>query len=502
MMAELRNLNLLLLIVFGFSICIVNAIDAQEKRDTQKPKAATPADKTEASDKVATVKVTSEPIVIHESFDGVFESTNMKEVKADFDTWTDLKVKNVVQQGAVVTAGQVLVEFDTQSIEKAGKEAEFSLKNSEFDLETARLNMKELKETFELDKALAERTWKNAKEDYEYFKNVQLPDRMDDLAYSEKSAGYFLEYQMDELDQLEQMYTEDELTEESEEIVLKRARRGVESAARNKKRSLRRVERDRETNVPREKVSKEEAIKRSELAYEKSMKTLPIGKQKKEVALAKAEFDVQQKAKKLKELNSDFQKMQLKSPANGVVYHGRCDRGKWVGGAGSPKRELKVDKKVVANTVVMTIVDVGQMMVRADLTETKVHSLSAGLRGKAKLNTPAGIVIPATIKSVSRVAMDSGKYDAQIVVESLPADTVMPGMGCKLSFVVYENNSAVVAPKASVFSDDGGVTHYAYVVKDGGKPTRQSVKVGRVSGDHIEIIDGLSNGDSIAKSKP
>ena len=498
---NLRNLNLCLLIV---CVCVINHSEfvfSQEPTEATTEKAVQKKDKADEK-KIATVKVNTKPMTVYESFDGVFESTDMKEVKADFESWSDLKIETVVEQGTVVTAGQVLMKLNTRTIEKAIKEAEFAVKTAEFDLAAAKLDMKEATETFELDKAVAERTWNNAKQDYEYYQNVQLPDRMDDLAYSEKSAGYFLEYSTDELDQLTQMYTEDELTEESEEIVLKRARRSVESAERNKKRSLRRIARDRSTNVPREKITRQESLQRSEMAYERSMKTLPISKQKKEIALAKAEFNFQEKTRKLTELRQDLANMTLTSPANGVVYYGKCNRGKWVGGSGGPKRNLQPEKKVTANTVLMTIVEVGKMMVRADLSESEINSILPGMRGKSKLKTPAGNVIPATVKTLSRIPLDSGKFDCQVVVENVPSDgSIMPGMGCKLSFSVYENQSAIIVPKASVFSDDEGVTHYVYVVV-GDDSTRKAVSVGRTSGDSIEILDGLSEGDEIAKSKP
>ena len=452
------------------------------------------------SAKIATVDVLLKPMSVYQSFDAVFESTRSKEVVAEFDTWSDLKISSVVDEGSVVSAGQEILKFDTKSIEKAIKEADFGVASSTFELESALLNQKEMQTTFDLDKALAVRTWENAKQDYEYYKSVQLPERMADLDYSEKSAGYFLEYSQDELDQLQQMYTEDELTEESEEIVLKRARRSVESAARSKKKALQRVARDRETNVPRENVSREDQVKRSELAFKRKMVTLPIAKQKADNALAQVKFALKNKLEKLNELRTDLDKMKLTAPSDGVVYYGKCVRGKWVGGTGSAKRRLEPDKKVVANNVVMTIVDVGQLMVRASLDQTTMGMLSPSLRGKAKISA-TNVVVPATVKSVSRIPLDSGKYDCQILVENLPNDgSVMPGMSCKLSFLVYENKQAIVAPKSSVFSDDGGVSHFVFVV-DGEKTSRKPVMVGHTSGDSIEIRDGLSAGDKIAKTR-
>ena len=110
-------------------------------------------------------------------------------------------------------------------------------------------------------------------------------------------------------------------------------------------------------------------------------------------------------------------------------------------------------------------------------------------------------VIPVTVKTVSKIPLGDGKFDCQLIPQ-LPANVqVMPGMTCKMSFLVYENNQALVVPKKSVFSDDDGISHYVFVVS-GDTTRRAEVRVGRESGDDVEILDGLAAGDKIAKDKP
>ena len=104
--------------------------------------------KKDDSKKIATIEVKLEPISIYETFEGIFESTNYAEVKADFENWTDLKIAELVEEGTNVSKGQKLVAFDTESIDKAIKEAEFGLKTSEFALKAAELEMKELDATY------------------------------------------------------------------------------------------------------------------------------------------------------------------------------------------------------------------------------------------------------------------------------------------------------------------------------------------------------------------
>jgi len=467
-----------------------------EKKDQDK------SDEKDSKEKeIATIEIETKPIRVYRTFEGRFESTELTEIKTDFESWTDLEISDLVEEGSAVSSGQEVLKFDTKKIDKAIAEAEFAARNAEFALADAKLEMKEVQETYELEKAIADRTWKNAQEDHDYYLKVSAPERLKDLDYNEKSAGYRLEYSKDELDQLEQMYTEDELTEESEEIVLKRARRSVESAERSMNRSMLSIKRDREFEIPRANQRQENEFVRAGLEHEKSKIKLPIKKQRTEIALAKAEFELKNKKESLDELTEDHKKMSLVSRANGVLYYGRCLRGKWIGASGSATRQMEPGKKIPADKVVMTVVDVDNMMIRADLDENQLDSVVPDLKGKALIKSTDNKTIPVVIKSVSRIPLDNGKFDCQIAAENLENANVMPGMTCKLSFLIYENENAVVAPKSSVFSDDGGITNYVYVVKDG-KPIMSPVKTGRTSGDDVEIIDGLSVGDKISKAKP
>jgi len=211
--------------------------DAEDKPVAQENEDETKAEDESKKDAPETIEITSEPMRDVSVLSGILESTAATEVKVDIKKWSDLKISKVVDQGAV-SAGDIILEFDTESIDKAIVEAEFALKTAEFAHQLAELESKSAKQSVEQDLELAKHDWKVAQEDYEYYKSVTIPERQIDLEFSEKSAGYYLEYAQDELDQLTQMYTEDELTEESEAIVLKRAQRSVESSTRWRDRSM------------------------------------------------------------------------------------------------------------------------------------------------------------------------------------------------------------------------------------------------------------------------
>lgn len=464
------------------------------KSDVAKPTTTEPDKPDDEKKKIETVDVESKQLKFYESFAGVLESTRVHEIKTDFESWSDLVIEQVVEQGTAVSPGKTILKFKTETLDKALAEAEFAFKNAEFDFQKAELELKLANETFELDKTEAERKWQEAQDDYQYYLTVELPNQMDDLAYSRKTAGFSLEYSKDELDQLEKMYTEDELTEESEMIVLKRAQRSVESAERYLKRSTISLDREEKTEIPRQKIAREVALRKAEQEHKRSMIALPIAKEKAEVAFKQAKLALEDKTKKFEELKSDREKMEVKATNAGIVYYGRCEKGKW------SDRKLEVDQKLTQDNVVMTIVDTGALQIRASLDEAKLANLSPKLRGKALVAAASPTSLSVTINSIANISAEDGKYDCEIVIDNLPGGlNAMPGMGCKLSFPIGDRE-AVTTKKASVFSDDDGVSNFVYVV-DGDQVKRTDVVVGKSIGDDIEIFEGLSAGSKIAKTR-
>ena len=464
------------------------------------PKAQSKAEDKSKKAAPETTEITSESLRDVSVLKGILESTDATEVKVDIEKWSDLKISKVVDQGAVST-GDIILEFDTETIDKAIVEAEFALKAAEFAHQLAELESKSAKQSVEQDMELAKHDWKVAQEDYEYYKSVTVPERQIDLEFSEKSAGYYLEYAKDELDQLTQMYTEDELTEESEAIVLKRAQRSVESSARSRDRSMIRIARSRKFEHPRRDTSEEADLRRAKLSFDRDSVRLPIDLEKANVKLAKAAFELEEKKKSLDQLKSDREKMAIRAPATGVLYYGKSDRGKWKSPGKGSSKALEIDQKIDAKSIVMTIIDPSELIVRCNIEEESLSDFKTELVGKAKFAAIGEEIVPVAIEAIAQFPLADGKFDCKVKLQNVPL-TARPGMSCKAAFLVYEKADALVAPKASVHSDDEGFTNYVYTLGDDDDPVKTEVKTGRTIDKKVEILAGLSKGDKILKKKP
>ncbi len=445
------------------------------------------------------VKAQSGPMRVFEILNGAVQSSESSEIKTDVKAWTELAVLEVVDDGSNVKSGDVVMKLDSEKIDEAIEEADSALKSANLDLEDAKLAAEQARIEFKLNNALNEREMKNAKDDHDYYRDVERSERQKDLDWSSKFSDFSLEYAEEELDQLMKMYTEDELTEESEKIVLKRAQRSVDSARRGKEQNQLRTERQKTTNFPREDVRREDGLKRQELAYEKSRATLPFASDRAEINLKKAELALEKARTKFAELSADQKSMTLTAPMDGMLFHGRFVGGKWVGVGGAATRVLEPDKKVPVRDVVMTVIDPASLVIRAEVPEDKLKYFSTDTKGTAVMKFDNSIRMPVSLEELQRVPLASGNFEALFEISDFDnrEAKVLPSMNCQLSFNVYEKADAITVPKASVFTDDG-INHYVYVSKD----ERKDVVVGQTSGDDIEITSGLAAGDEILKAKP
>src|SRR5574340_381312 len=95
-------------------------------------------------------------------------------------------------------------------------------------LKLAEQQFKTLSKTTPMDLAAADRDARELDEDTSYYFKVLRPMAVEMADYGLKSATQYVEYAEEELRQLEKMYKADDLTEETEEIILKRARNELE----------------------------------------------------------------------------------------------------------------------------------------------------------------------------------------------------------------------------------------------------------------------------------
>ena len=164
------------------------------------------------------------------TIDGVVTGRTIVELTADAKQLGGLEIQKILPSIELVKKGQPLVWFETKPLDKKMEDAETALKLAELTLKEAEFDYEAFVKSSELDLQAATRKRDRARQDYDYYQKVDRPGQLEQAEQSLISSRFSFESAREEYEQLLQMYKEDDLTEESEEIVLRRAKRSMESA--------------------------------------------------------------------------------------------------------------------------------------------------------------------------------------------------------------------------------------------------------------------------------
>jgi len=421
------------------------------------------------------------------------------------EAWKSLTVLDAVEHGSRVKAGDSLATLDLEGIDEAIAELENDQKVGELSLKLAKAELKTLEAMAPVDLAAAERAKQVAEEDLQRFLERQRPLSEKSAKFSLKSSEHNLEYQEEELKQLERMYKADDLTEDTEEIILKRARNDVDQAKFGLELAQSRSRETLETSLPRQETAMKEAARREIAAFEKAKTSLPLAPTKAKLNLEKLELAHRQGAGRLAKLKADRERMLVKAPAAGIVYYGHCEHGKWTtGNLNTTEGKLSHGASLYPNVAFMTIVEARPIFVRASAAEKDLQHLREGVSGKAASVAYPDVSLPAKVSSLAAIPTADGKFDVKISVETgEQAKALMPGMTCNLTLVAFDKPDAIVVPASAVFADEEhSGKHYVYRVGADGSHQKAEVAVGQRSDKQVEITQGLLEGDKILLEKP
>ncbi|MEM7561098.1 MAG: hypothetical protein AAF394_18395 [Planctomycetota bacterium] len=164
------------------------------------------------------------------SLKGSFVASEQTPVMRRLNEWTEMRVISAVDHGTKVRKGDVLVELETKKIDQSIEGMKYDLKLAEISMRLAEKNLELLRKSTPMSEELAARAERHAAADLKRFLTIDKEASKQSYDRSLESAENYLAYQSEELKQLEQMYEADDLTEQSEEIILKRTKDQVKSA--------------------------------------------------------------------------------------------------------------------------------------------------------------------------------------------------------------------------------------------------------------------------------
>jgi HlyD family secretion protein len=168
---------------------------------------------------------------------------------------------------------------------------------------------------------------------------------------------------------------------------------------------------------------------------------------------------------------------------------------------------VPVGGQVTAGTPILTVVDLSELGLVAEVDETDVLLVDAGVTASVELDAATGATYPAQVRSVDvlpttstrggvsyrvRLSLAPGAYG-----DGRPAPAPRPGMSAVVSLRVREAVDAVTVPAAAVFSTGGRDT--VWVVRDG-RAEQVAVQLGVQGQEQVQVVSGVQAGQELVVS--
>jgi HlyD family secretion protein len=165
---------------------------------------------------------------------------------------------------------------------------------------------------------------------------------------------------------------------------------------------------------------------------------------------------------------------------------------------------VPVGGQVTAGMPLLTVVDVSQLGLVAEVDETDILLVRSGQSATVELDAATGASYPARVRSVDvlpstsasggvsyrvRLSLAAGRFP-----DGRPAPAPRPGMSAVAHLEVRSAADAVTVPAAAVFSADG--RDAVWVVKDG-RAEEVPVTVGVQGPELVQIVSGVRPGQQV-----
>jgi RND family efflux transporter MFP subunit len=167
---------------------------------------------------------------------------------------------------------------------------------------------------------------------------------------------------------------------------------------------------------------------------------------------------------------------ELRSPYAGVVTARRVQSG----------------EAVAPGTPLLTIASFGQLRVVAEVPQSIAHDVRA-LR-QATVRFGDDVIVSQRVTVFPAAEPQSSTFRARVELPE-SATGLAPGMHVKVGFVTGEAKRLMVPRQAVVERSE---LRAVYVVTPDGRVALRQVRLGRATGDEIEVLAGLAQGERVA----
>lgn len=444
--------------------------------------AAVADDAEAASPAVRTHTVARGELVLKAARDGRLEAAEKIKVRLVPEAYTGpLEFTEVARSGGVVNAGDMLFRFDDSRLAENLRSARESLDDQRLRLSHATAEQSILAESNARRIEQAEKALADAASALDVWQSYQGPRMLRAAELSLMSSNNNVHNQREELSQLELMYQGTELASETKEIVLDRAKRGLEIAEGWLQLSHGDYVVTTEHNYPRQNRDTEDAVRyRAEELAHLRISTV-IAEIRKVTEIEGIERAIRDGEERLAKLEADQQRLIVRAPASGLMT----------------SNDFQPGDTANARQVLAEILNPSSKMLKFNATAADLRVLREG--GSVQVTFPdyPEIAATATIREIALVGQASGEATHFPVVAIVDGNDPMLRLGLRGRISAERTVQNVVIVRREAVTHEGGVAFVKVASANGAEPAKREVTLGAANDEHYQVVRGLEPGEAI-----
>lgn len=441
------------------------------------------------------VTIEQHPFVIEAAFNAnAMPGGDVVLLEIDAKTWEDFRITELANHGSLVGRDSLLAAFDSVGIERKIEDTRHAVASATLAVARAEQELKTLSETAPHRLAAARLAAEIAAEENTWFTQTRRKAEEEAAVQQLERSKQILANQQEELRQLAQMYQADDLTEDTEEIILTRQKHDVAAAEFALRMQTLEHQRTLEVALPRQAVTLANNQRDSAIALRDAEQEIPRSIELKKLELESLKAGLQREQQTLAELEHDRPLFEIKAPAAGWFYHGAIQNGRWTTGE-ALKSLVKNGRPPIHRPFATFIPASTGLGLVAFIPEATARTLAAGLDGTATFAGREDLEIPVQLTALATIPETDGTYRADLAATWPDGLTPAVGSTVGIRLISYQNPSAMVIPSAALTHDARGWT--VEIMLADGTTERRPVKRGRVSNEETEILSGLEIGQVI-----